>query len=202
MHRLLSFAAIAFLSTSAPAGVWSEQGDAGELTPQATSGAGSLDSISGATSAGDYVDMFRIYISDPGSFSATTVGGASWDTQLFLFDPDGRGVAHNDDSPSGGLQSRLTSALVTVAGEYWLAVSGYNRDPSSAMGLIWANTPFNVERAPDGPGAPSALLSWSGGSGDATGAYTITLTGASYAPTPGSLCLAALGTLLVSRRRR
>jgi hypothetical protein len=42
--------------------------------------------------------MYAIYIEDPATFSATTVGGATFDTQLWLFDANGKGVVANDDS--------------------------------------------------------------------------------------------------------
>ena len=68
------------------------------------------------------------------SFSATTVGGAGFDTQLFLFDDDGAGVARgkvaNDDS-SGTFQSTLPTAPTPLTnggtlsyppGVYYLAI--------------------------------------------------------------------------------
>jgi hypothetical protein len=203
MKRTLALALSAWLAPAALAGVYAESGDAHELVPQPVSGTNPITAIQGSLAAvsGDYADLYSIYISDPASFSASTVGGASFDTQLFLFDPDGRGVTHNDDAPSTSvLQSRITGAFVPGPGVYWLAISTYNRDPSSGFGLIWNNSPFNTERAPDGPGAASALLSWSGTG--STGEYTITLTGVQAVPAPGPLLLASLGGLLVTRRVR
>ncbi|GJQ29111.1 MAG: hypothetical protein HBSAPP03_09950 [Phycisphaerae bacterium] len=203
MKRTLSLVLSATLAPAAFAGVYTESGDAHELVPQPVVGTNPITAIQGALSAAsnDYADLFSIYISNPAAFSASTVGGATFDTQLFLFDADGRGVSHNDDAPGGGsLQSRLTGAFVPGPGVYWLAISPYNRDPSSGFGLIWNNSPFNTERAPDGPGAASALLSWAGTG--TTGSYTIELTGVVAVPAPGPLLLAALGGLLVTRRVR
>ena len=88
----------------------------------------------------------------------------------------------DDDDPAGsGVQSRISNAFTgsLPAGDYLLAISGYNYDPVSAGGLIWNNTPFGTERAPDGPGAGGAVNGWTGAGSD--GPYTIALTGAVFA---------------------
>ncbi|MCS7065908.1 MAG: hypothetical protein NZL85_06470, partial [Fimbriimonadales bacterium] len=111
----LSSIAIAALMASAGAPTWDEfangGGDAGGLpgTAQVISGnpnnplttiTGSLEASSG-TEGG--VDMYAIIICDPRNFSATTSNAATtFDTQLWLFRPDGTGVLHNDDNPGGG----------------------------------------------------------------------------------------------------
>ncbi|MCA3005830.1 MAG: hypothetical protein LW650_11890 [Planctomycetaceae bacterium] len=164
--------------------------DAGELLADAqrVTGTGGVSAITGQMAGGSDADAFVIRVDDPALFSATTVGGATFDTQLFLFNLcTGLGVASNDDNPGGGTTSSLTSALLTQPGYYVLAISGYNRDPVDASaGLIWANAPFNTERSPDGPGAANPLAAWTG-TGAATAPYTIFLTGASRVPA-GDLC--------------
>lgn len=199
MKKFLATVVLAALASPALAGDWIEIPTAPELLPgQITSGTGSLDRIIGTLSGG-LADLYCIRIVDEANFRATTVGGTSVDTQLFLFDANGMGVTHNDDSGSS-LQSTITSQFVNSNGIYFLAVSGYNRDPQSAGGLIWNNSPFGVERAPDGPGAAGALASWTGTGGN--GDYTIFLTGASYhVPEPSALALLALGGLAIFRRR-
>ena len=79
---------------------WHEDGDAGETraTAQRVVGLGPLTEISGSTND---ADMFKICVTGNQTFSATTVEGASWDTQLFLFDASGRGVYANDVSVPG-----------------------------------------------------------------------------------------------------
>lgn len=205
MKKILAIVAVAGLASAAQAQVWNELGDAGEslATANVTSGVGLLTQITGTFDVND-TDMFQIYIANPATFLATTVGGTSDDTQLFLFDINGFGVAHNDDSPSDStLQSRLTGLFVPAPGLYYLAVTKYNRDPSSAGGLIWANSPFGTERAPDGPGAAGALASWAGATSASTASYSIFLEGVEFAiPAPGSIALLGLGGLLVGRRRR
>ncbi|MCC6907271.1 MAG: DVUA0089 family protein [Phycisphaerales bacterium] len=202
---LLAGAAALALSGAAFGDVWAEQGDAGQsiATAQHTVGLGSLDAIRGHHDPND-VDIYCIRILDIRSFSASTVGGTSIDTQLFLFDANGYGVTHNDDAASGGtLQSTITGAFITSPGIYYLAISQYNADPSSISGLIWANSPFNVERAPDGPGAGDPLNSWSS-SGSTDGDYSIALVGAGFCeiPAPGAVALLGLGGIAAASRRR
>lgn len=204
MKKILALVAVAGLASAAQAQVWNELGDAGEslATANVTSGVGLLTQIIGTFDTND-TDMYQIYIANPAVFLATTTGGTTDDTQLFLFDINGFGVAHNDDNPSGGLQSRLTGLFVPAPGLYYLAVSKYNRDPYSAGGLIWANSPFSTERAPDGPGAADALSTWSGTTSASSASYSIFLEGAEFAiPAPGAVALLGLGGLLVGRRRR
>jgi hypothetical protein len=176
-----------------PPGTWIEVGDAGDFfeTCNITAGSGALTQIRGHLDDDD-TDMYAIQLCDPANFSATTVGPPTtapyvYDTQLFLFDANGLGVTVDDDDPqgTGGLRSRLSNAFTSSLspGLFYLAVSQYNKDPvDSSAQYIWQNTPFNVERAPDGPGAANPLSSWDTGStGGGGGDYIITLTGSCYA---------------------
>jgi len=156
-----------------------ELGDAGDRlhTAQAPCQPGPLTAISGTFGAGD-VDLYRIFVADPGSFSAATCGGSSLDTQLFLFDLNGLGVVGNDDTCAA--QSTLTNALVTSPGVYYLGISEYNRDPASLGGAIFG-TATSGQTPPSGPGGALPLNGWAGPA-TSTGAYTITLTGCTHAP--------------------
>jgi hypothetical protein len=172
-----------------PPGQWIEQGDAGDLpsTAQVTTGSGSLNTIQGTMNGID-VDMYRISICNSGSFGATTVGGANWDTKLFLFNSTGMGVTMNDDSV--GLQSTLSAQFIPGNGTYYIAVCGYPSQADSAGGNIWLLQPFGVERQPDGPGAGSPVSSWSGVP-SVNAPYSIGLTGTCYAQAGGgSTCYA------------
>jgi len=178
MRRLLTILAVLTLAAPALAQTWNEVGDAGQLpaTAQMTSCSGALTQIVGALAASD-VDMYCILISDVANFSATTTGGTTADTQLFLFDLNGNGVTFNDDNPAGGLQSRITGTFVPGPDQYYLAVDRYNGNPvNAANALIWLDSPYNVERAPDGPGAPGPIANWVTVS-TSTATYTIFLTG-------------------------
>ncbi len=174
-------AAVSLAATPALAQVWNEVGDAGDLpaTAQVPTGTGALTAINGTIQPND-ADMYCIYISDVDGFSATTCGGTTGDSQLWLFDADGMGITFNDDDPGGcGLQSTITGIYVPGPGQYYLAGSAYTWDAYSAAGEIWMDTPFGAERAPDGPGAASPITHW-GDTGYYEGPYTIFLTGTTY----------------------
>jgi hypothetical protein len=186
---------------SDPSAVWDETvnggGDAGELPDVAqavtgTSGA-SVCAITSTFGASD-TDMFRINICDPVSFSASVVGRTgtpALDTQLFLFRLDGTGIAVNDDVVGGtSLESALTSTFVASlpAGEYLLAITRYNRDPVNGTSLLWLNSPFRSERAPDGPAAALPLTGWTGVTTASTNVVSIGLSGVCFIGSGGPTC--------------
>jgi hypothetical protein len=204
LQRLVVAGCLAF-SSQATALPWFEVGEAGQLpgTAQIVAGAGALESISGTVSSANDADMFLIFISNPATFSATTVGpgGTLDDTQLFLFNAGGLGVYANDDSV--GVRSTLPAGNPNgplVAGLYYLVISSYNNDPTSAGGLIFPSTPFTSVFGPTGPGGALPISGWSGSGG--TGTYTINLTGASFVPEPGSAALLGVSLLLLGFLRR
>ena len=174
--------AFALAATPAIAGTWTEIPDAGDMpaTHQVPVGADPFTTIWGFFT-GDILnaDMYCIKIPDPTVFVATTTNAMTTnDTQLFLFDMNGIGITFNDDDPvMGGLQSRITGQFVPGPGEYLLAVSsGYNHDPVGPSGQeIWLDSPYNVERAPDGPDAPGPITGWILSA--SPGEYQIDLTG-------------------------
>jgi hypothetical protein len=178
---------------------WSEQldngADAGEL-PGAYAvpvGSGALGAIAGSLGASD-ADMYLITICDPSSFTATSPG-PSFDSPLFLVTPDGTGLAFSDDNPAP--MSTISNAFVPGPGNYILAISGYDRDPVNGLGEIWVDTPYGVERAPDGPGSGGGPVTGWTGTGVAAGSYRITLTGAcfpSLCGTPDFNCDGDIGT--------
>ena len=195
-----------------PPGTFVEDGDTGDLpaTAQQVAGAaGTVSGIRGGVAAAD-ADMYEIEICDAANFSASTVNGTTSDTQLFLFNSSGVAVAHNDDTSAVTpivRQSTITGALVPSNGRYYLAVTGYNRDPVDASNaLLWINTPFDGQRVPDGPGAANPVAAWTGTG--ITFSYTISLTGVCYIntapPCPGditgdrSVDLTDLANLLVN----
>jgi uncharacterized Zn-binding protein involved in type VI secretion len=161
-------------------------GDAGDLPETAQSTIGDpITKIRGTIGGANDVDVYAIYISDPSTFSATTIGGTTLDTALWLFDEDGKGVVYNDDNPDAttGTQSRIDNRTncITQPGRYYLAVSIFTRRAAGCgEGLIWATTPVRGVRCPDGPESTSRVGSWSGSS-TSTGRYIIFLTGVSGA---------------------
>jgi hypothetical protein len=174
---------------------WTESGDARDNIAQAQapygpSGftleviEGKLRTLSDSSTPLD-ADIYKICITAPATFSAHTqtnpmniAGTPVADTQLFLFNDGGSGIEANDDS-LGTLRSQLPAANLhspTSAGTYFLAISGYDRDPVSGAGEIFPDAPFTNVFGPTGPGGGQALSGWNGGSG--VGTYRITLTGA------------------------
>ena len=205
-------------------------GDAGPLpaTAQQVVGVGNLAGITGVTGAEgitDFQDMFKIRIVDPVNFTASTVGGALFDTQLWLFDAFGRGLLANDnDFTSGTMQSLIPfssddGSMQTIPlgeGVYFLAISGFNDDarcdlnppgPSNEMFLIL--DPQEVS-GPDGLGCTlQKIKGWE--DNGATGEYTIALTGCEFvsATIPShsewtliimTLVLLTAGTVLLRRQ--
>ncbi|MFQ5429961.1 MAG: DVUA0089 family protein [Phycisphaerae bacterium] len=169
---------------------WTEVSDAGELlaSAQTPRGTGPLASISGTIDFGCDADVYKIRVTGGGTFSASTVGNAPFDTELFLFDANGFGVYTNDDvtADSVDVTSRLPDGdpLTPVTpGIYFLAISGWKVDPVSTGGFIFPN-PNNVPDVfgPTGPGGGSPLSGWDpdGISCFETGAYTTLLTGAEF----------------------
>ncbi|WP_407891590.1 hypothetical protein [Scytonema sp. NUACC26] len=164
--------------------VKTEDGEAGQLLDTAqnlTLQPGTfVTSISGEVNNNNDVDLYKIFLSGGQTFSATTVEGATFDTQLFLFDVTGRGVYANDDNPSIR-QSTLPEANTltpTQPGFYYLGISSYNNDPQSGMGRIFDTSDFTV--APIKPGGDLPLSSWNN-AGNSSGNYTISLRGTAVA---------------------
>ena len=208
---------------------YTEMGDAGDLpsTVQIVSGVAntSLTSINGTLDVVNGIsggDMFQIFISTPGSFSATTnffmPGVNNFDTQLFLFTTTGMGIIANDDDPNGGSQSTLPAGSFTLAaGLYDLLITGSSRYAASTAGAIFPNfedasgsDPTGVY-GPTGPGGNAALSTYTGSSNEG-GAYSIRLTGAQFVaaavtttvPEPSTIMIFGSGfaLLLVALRRR
>ncbi len=210
------------LAPGARAIPWTEVGDAGDLpaTAQIPTGSGALTSISGSipsTSATD-ADMYRIHISTPSTFSATTVGtiGAIGlqlqNSQLFLFNAAGLGVYGRDDNP-GTFRTTLPANSPLgpqVPGDYFLAISGFDRDPVSPGGLIFPSSPNATLFGPTGPGGTQPISGWTGldAALASRGNYRIDLSGAQFAslaapvPEPGTLLLLAAGLFGILALRR
>jgi hypothetical protein len=208
-------AAIALGMASSPYAQWIEQGDAGQLlsTAQTVTGSGTLSFIRGMISGDGDVDMFRVYISDFSIFSAHTESQYSLrDTQLYLFDSSGFGVAFNDDIDTlgGNERSRLQVGSPLYAsrapGIYYLAISSWDNDPFWRLNN--GNPDYIFPAVANGgiavgPRAGAgALLDWDDMSGFYQGAYQISLTGVSAVPEPGSMLALAGGLALFLRRRK
>ena len=142
---------VGLASTSRAQG-YIETGDAGSTLASAavTSGA-SLPSISGSFSGLNDADLYKITISAPGSFSASTVNtitdAGGQDTALFLFSSTGTAIATNDDAASGttvdsALPAGNTLYASLAAGTYYLGISESGNEPvNTANQLLFAGYP-------------------------------------------------------------
>jgi hypothetical protein len=164
----------------------SENGDAGDLPSTAQDlGSGAVSSIFGSFSGGGDVDVYRVCLTDGASFSASTVAFTTLDTQIFLFDANGRGVYSNDDAGIGIRGSLLPSQhrfSPSAPGEYFIALSSFNNDPQSDAGEIFPDL-FSSSLYPDGVvnaagvGGDKPIVSWIGPTRGPPGLYRITVTG-------------------------
>ncbi len=174
-------------------------------------GAASLDHIVGTlsinqgTGLSEMGDVYKIFISDPANFSASTTslagGKNGFDTQLFLFRLDGTGIAVNDDKPPGS-QSLLPAGNSLYSGltqgYYYLVIDGSGSYPADSSGVrIFPNQPEGAD--PTGvygpkngtPNETNSPFTQYSGTSNQGGTYSIALTGVtiSAVPEPSSVAL-------------
>ncbi|MDJ0743368.1 MAG: filamentous hemagglutinin N-terminal domain-containing protein [Xenococcaceae cyanobacterium MO_167.B27] len=164
-------------------------GDAGELIETALfvsdSPGGTLENISGNISGIEDVDLFQIYLTEGGNFSASTVGGSDTATQLFLFKADGKGIYTSyNEAGCNCFQATLPAnhpLTPTEPGIYYLAISANGVFPVSEGELIFpsriqTNDLESIDGA-TGSGGDLPLSSWVNEFGFNDGSYVINLTG-------------------------
>lgn len=221
---MMALALAAFTSSAAYGGIWTEAVDAPAGIParQDTLGVGSLDQIDGHLDDDtDHVDTYSIIITDFQAFSASTVGGTTIDTRLFLSDENGNMLLGNDDAPAavgGTLRSYISDpstypAVVDPSAngialqnetKYLLSITYYDNSPLDAAGgdVINVGADFDALHGPIG----GAFNSWEnpGTFSGVDADYSIFLTGATYCavPEPGTAALLAIGVVGLIRRRR
>lgn len=159
---------------------WFESAEAPEspYAMQWTVGTGPLSDIQGVIISTADRDAYCIEITDRFAFSAALPCAMMTYSDLWLFQTDGVGVAHNDGCSGGYVL--LTGANVGANGKYVLVISDNEHTARSAGSLpIWLQPVMSGERVPDGPGAAGAFVDWEyvpelfGGAA----AYQINLTG-------------------------
>lgn len=190
-----------------------EVGDAGQTpgTAQATgltqSGAGALTIIGSIGGAND-ADVFRINLTSPAAFSATTMnaitmasgGLGGLDTQLFLFDSLFRPVFANDDATGTSLQSTLpagTSFTLSLApGVYYIAISLSGNNPVNINNQLVFDTGLSTSLRGMASGLnPTSFSDFNSGATFAqSGAYAINISAVPEAGTTmvlgGLMCVA------------
>lgn len=180
-----------------PASAVTESGDAGDTlaTAQVT---GAATTIVGTVSAHGDVDIYRITISTPTAFSASTLG-SGWDTMLGLFDSAGHLVEYNDDSNAAAYNNASLLPATAgnpyapqTAGTYYVSVSAYDVEPRASVGSSYVDMVGSASWWDSGtstyvygPTDTSYVLAeWHDYSGTPSGAYTLTLTGVGALPGP------------------
>lgn len=170
---------------TARAQVWAEFGDAGNLVPsaQTTLGSGALLTITGTFANVEDADVYCIYVPDPAAFTAGIQCLVMTDPDIWIFDPNGIGLTHQDACSAG--DTDVSGTFLPGPGTYYLAVAHGGRQAQGPAGAIWLTQLFNpTERPPDGPGAPGPLTGWAGGGQPTTlTSYIIRLQGANYCGT-------------------
>jgi hypothetical protein len=200
--------------------------DAGSFltSAQTTTGSGSLDFLEGRLSNGgallddspDYVDMYRIAVATPGSFSVT-VNSSPFSVALYLFRiVDGQAVGMLG-SQTGFLSSSSTDGSeieVTEPGVYALAVTYSGNVPTSdgegifdfgggLSALQGATSSIGDTIGADNDGPHDG---WTGEPPEDLGDYILSFQGASLVPgvgpLSGALAMLGMGAIATGRRRR
>ncbi len=214
-RSLPTFALSVLAAGALQAQTYNETGDAGTSvgTAQSTGNVSGnpLTAIAGTILSLMDGDFFYITITNPATFSATTVGGGSLDTMLYLFTANGSPVYLNDDDPGGASVGSTLPAMngfgPMAMGTYIIGISLSGAEPINAGNQnLFDDAVFSTDIRGPRPGALGPVTGIRSGTFAGMGAYTIFLTGAatSAIPEPGTVALLAfsgLGVFLAARRR-
>jgi hypothetical protein len=211
---------LALATATLDAQTYTEIGDAGQTlgTAQNTgvTGGQTLNTVFGTIGSAGDADLFRITLTAPTMFSATTTfaGGTTLDTALFLFNSLGQAIYTNDDVSGSSLQSTLPSGtsftMTLAAGTYFIAISLSGNEPINLSGQLlfaaYINGNSSSIRGAAAGVNPSTLSGFNGATSfPETGAYRIDFTATSTAipePSTTAFCLVAAGAAAVVVRRR
>lgn len=213
---------LALLANPAHAVDWTEIGDAGQLVSTAqmpTGDEGRLRNIYGTISTNNDVDLFRIYISNPTTFTAgVSSTSGNLDSGLILFNEGGYALYGNDDAMLGTRISSLPAGHVDgpqAPGWYNLAIFALGTPPVSGDGFtpdhyMFPNvsSPYTQILTATGPGGASPLTGWAQLEDTKTinEEYNLMLRGVTVSPVPEpetyAMLLAGLGLMGTMVRRR
>lgn len=217
----MSLLTLSLLVNPAHAVDWTEVGDAGQLlsTAQQPKGDDRLRNIYGTISTNNDVDLYKLYISNPTTFSAAVSStSGNLDSALVLFNEGGYALYGNDDAMLGSRNAGLPAGNAhgpQAAGWYHLAVIPLGTPPVSGNSFtpdhyMFPNvsSPYTQILTPTGPGGASLLTGWAP-LGDGTTIneeYRLRLSGVQAAPIPEpesyAMLLAGLGMIGTMVRRR
>jgi hypothetical protein len=147
------------------------------------------------------VDLYGFSITHAGRYFFNTFGSAVEDTQLFLFDATGNGLAWNNDASESPVNTWSALDAALGVGDYFIAVTWFGMDPIDGLGQSIFDTLGNAGGPIAGTGPLSGWADFAGAGLIDRADYVIT----GYVPTPSALALAlaALGLMAgVSARRR
>jgi hypothetical protein len=220
MTVFMSLLTMSLLANPANAIDWTEVGDAGQLlgTAQEPTGDDRLRNIYGTISTTNDVDMYRLYISNPDTFSAAVIStSGNFDSAIALFNDGGYALYANDDAMLGTRNAALPAGHLhgpQAAGWYHLAVVPLGTPPVSGDGFTLDNhifpnvsSPYTQILTASGPGGASPLTGWVPVENMALNEeYRLRLSGVQVSAVPEpetyAMLLAGLGLIGTMVRRR
>ena len=162
-----------------------ESGDAGSLPANAQATSGVVDLITGRLSVATDEDVYKVCLTGGKTFSATTEG-SQFDTQLWLFNAQGRGVYGNWNSENSNDYSELPAGhplTPDAGGVYYLAINGFIAVPVNQAGeAVLTRLEYYPSILSPDPVDP-VVTGWTD-FGTEFGSYRIALTGTRPCPAP------------------
>lgn len=151
---------------------YAEVGDAGEdsFTANVISGTGDLDNITGRLLNSDDVDVYQVTANDI-FMSFSTVGNATFDTILTVYDSFGNFIAENDDA-EGGLQSQL-EINSSIGSNYYVAISYFPNFGENFLDDFFNWSANDLSPLPVGAGGYSIVTEGVLGGSSSTAGYSI-----------------------------
>lgn len=188
-----------------------------------TENGGAVQSMSGALTGsggfrdvfGDFQDVYRINIADPGSFKIELQDSSFGipDAMMFLFNESGNPIMASDNTSSENFNPILHNnegQFFDQAGIYYLAITSAPSEAMFELGTDNFIPLFNLAENPFGtvgPAQGTEKFKWEDAWSPPTnpsnfGSYILNLDGVISIPGPGGLAMLAIAGLACRRRRR